>query len=411
MPRRCALLAVTALVACRTGTVAEPLPTPFYGGALACAGHAAPGLADSLLVGFSGTDDTAARPGFDLRYLYVSGALAPQAGCYDPARPNAVGCGTSWWGSWQWEQHPPGEYVTDFVASCESFGELPMLTYYTLLQASGVAEGKPEATSAARDASFMATYFSDFRFLLQKIGAHRALVHVEPDFWGYAQMAAADAGTGATGLPAAVASANPEDCGALPDTIAGLGSCLVHMARLYAPAVRVALHASAWGTYRDCIANTDASLDVTVEGAKTAAFLAACGAGAADLVVVDIADRDAGWRDAQGQNTWLDATDRNLPTFAQAFRWSRAVADGLGKPLLWWQVPVGNSALSNQAGAWRDNKVEYFFAHPDRVADSGAIGMAFGAGTDGQTTPESDGGYLWGAAAALASAGGQPLCE
>jgi len=408
------LAALTTLVvlagACRTGAVAEPLSTPIYG-ELVCSGHAAAGLAETLLVGFSGSDATAAKPGFHLRYLYLSGVLAPSAGCYDLGRGNAVGCGSSWWGGWQWDQHPPGEYVTSFVTAAEGQGQLPMLTYYTLLQGSGVAEGTAEVTSAARNASFMTTYFADFRFLLQKIGTHRALVHVEPDFWGYAQMAAADAGTDARGLPAAVASANAADCAGLPDSIAGFGACLVRMARKYAPAASIALHASAWGTRRDCVTNTDASLDVAAEGAKTAAFLAACDAGSADLVVVDLADRDAGFRQSQGQSAWLDATDQTLPTFAQAFRWSRAIADGLGRPLLWWQLPVGNSALPDQSGAWRDNKVEYFFAHPDRVAASGAIGMAFGAGADGQTTPESDGGYLCSAAAALAAAGGQPLCH
>jgi hypothetical protein len=130
----------------------------------------------------------------------------------------------------------------------------------------------------------------------------------------------------------------------------------------------------------------------------------------ADLVVVDMADRDAGYTASIGERTWLDATDTTLPTFAQAFRWSRALSDQAAKPILWWQLPVGNMGLSNAPGGWQDNRVEYFFAHPERVAASGAVGMAFGAGADGQTTPDSDGGTLWARAAALGAAGGQPLC-
>jgi hypothetical protein len=400
------LLAAAAL-ACGGGG-AGPRP-PAHDGPLACAGQAA-SFADRLLVGFAGGDATAAKPGFHLRYQYIAGALAPDPGCYDPARPDAVGCGTEWWGTWQWDALPPGQFVRDFVARAEADGLLPMLTTYLILPASGVAEGTPEATVAARDAAFMARYLRDFRFLLRQIGTARALVHLEPDFWGYAQHAAIAAGTDAAGLPAAVASADPVECAGEPDTIAGLGRCLVHMVRRHAPNALVALHGSGWASQRDCILNDDPTLDVAAEAAKTAAFLAACGGAEADLVVVDIADRDAGWRESQGQDAWIDPTDANLPSYAQVFRWSRALADGAGKPVLFWQVPVGNTGLPDRTNAWRDNKVEYFFAHPDRVAEGGAIGMAFGAGDGAQTTPESDGGFLAASAAALEAAGGQPLC-
>jgi len=79
-----------------------------------------------------------------------------------------------------------------------------MFTYYMLLQASGVTEGAPEITQAAGDASFMSRYFADWRFLLQRIGQSVALLHIEPDFWGYAEQQSEDP----TSLKAAVASAN-----------------------------------------------------------------------------------------------------------------------------------------------------------------------------------------------------------
>jgi hypothetical protein len=362
-----------------------------------------------LLVGFSGSDATAARPGFDLRYQYIAGALAPSADCLDPARSNAVGCGTQWWGTWQWDQDPPGAFARGFVAAAEADGLLPMFTYYVLLPASGVAEGAPEVTQAATDRAFMARYLADFRFLLRQIGCQPALVHVEPDFWGYAQHEAIRRGVDANALAAAVASAAPRWCAGQPDTIAGLGRCMIAMVRRYAPRAKVSLHASAWATLRDCVLNRDTTLDVPAEGRKTAAFLAACGAADSDVVVADIADRDAGWRASQGQNTWLDATDTALPDYAQALSWSKGVADGTGRRILWWQVPVGNMTLPNQPDQWQDNKVEYFFAHPDRLVAGGAMGMAFGGGAAGQTSPETDGGLLVRSAAALQAAGGQPI--
>lgn len=408
-PRLAAALApALALAACSGGPAPAGGAAPTYP-LPACAPDPAP-LATRLLVGFSGSDATAALPGFHLRYQYLAGPLAPSEGCLDPARADAVGCGTAWWGTWQWDQEPPGAFVRSFVAGAEANGLVPMFTYYVLLTASGVPEGAPEVTQAAADAAFLRRYLDDYRFFLVQLGCHRALVHVEPDLWGYAQQLAAARGTGASGLPAPVRAANPSDCGGEPDTIAGLGRCMIAMARRWAPNAKVGLHASAWATGRDCVLNRDPSLDVAAEGAATGAFLADAGAGGSDFVGVDIADRDAGYREVVlGQDTWLDPTDATLPSFAQAFAWSRAVAAAAGRPVLWWQVPVGNTSLPNVEQAWQDDRVQYFFDHPDRVAASGAVGMAFGPGDGAQTTPETDGGYLASRAAALQAAGGQPL--
>ena len=172
----------------------------------------------------------------------------------------------------------------------------------------------------------------------------------------------------------------------------------------------MSLHASAWASGYDCVSNTSASLDVAAEARATADFLAACGAGGADLITFDISDRDAGWYATQGRNSWLDATDTALPTFAQAFRWSAALTARLGLPGLWWQVPLGNPYLPNRCDGWQDNKLDYFLDHPDRVAASGAVGVAFGSGAICQTSPETDGGRLVARARALLAAGGQPLC-
>lgn len=405
-----AALALAAAFGCSSPSPSElPLPpVPSYSPPLACGGTQPP-FADHLLIGFSGTDATAAKPGFDLRYLYLAGPVAPSADCYRTDRTNAVGCGSTWWGTWQWDQLPPGQYVRDFIATAEGDGHLPMFTWYLILPASGVTEGKPEVTQAATDAAFMKSYLDDFRFFLDQLGTHRALVHVEPDFWGYAQHAAIDAGVGASGLPAAVASANPTDCGAEPDTIAGLGRCTIRMVRLHAPNALVALHGSGWASKFDCILNTDPGLDVAAKAGSTATFLTDCGASGSDLVVVDIADRDAGWRAAHGQQTWI-GTGTTLPSYAQVFKWSKALADGVGVPLLFWQVPVGNTGLADVTGAWQDNKVQAFFSDPAALVAGGAIGVAFGAGDGEQTTPETDRGYLAACAAALSTAGGLPLC-
>jgi hypothetical protein len=400
------------------GGGAGPGPTGTTGpsgpATLLCAGTA-PSLPAHLAVGYSGALPLSGSGGFDLRYQYLAGVLAPDPACLAPGRAKAEGCGTEWWGTWQWDQLPPGRFVSDLVSATAAAGLRPMFTYYLLLPAAqrwlGISEGAPEVTVAMRDRAFMTAYLDDFRFFLRQVGSAPAVIHIEPDLWGYAQGAARDAGVDAHGLMAAVASANPTDCSAAEDSVAGLGRCMISMVRTYAPGALVSLHGSAWASGIDCVSNRSASIDVAAEARRTADFLLGAGGNCADLVVVDLSDRDAGWYQVQvpPRDSWLDATDATLPSFTQAFAWSRALADRAGKKVLWWQVPVGNMSLGNACGAWQDNKLDYFFDHPDRVVAGGAAGMAFGSGATCQTDPDSDGGHLRGRAAALAGTGGQPL--
>jgi hypothetical protein len=360
---------------------------------------------------------TASSAPFDLQYQYISGGLqdgtGPCASCASGCTTGGTSCanaagGCAWWGCWQYDQDPPGEYVRTFASTCagEKPAQTPMLTYYQLLQSSGVTEGAPEVTQAATNATFMAKYFADWRFLLQQVGTGQALLHIEPDFWGYAEQQSEDP----TSLQAAVASANPTDCASMPNNIAGMGECMIAMVRTYAPHALVALHASAWGTNRDAASNSDPTLDVATVAQKTAAFLAACGEGKADFVVVETSDRDAGYYQSQGKNTWWDATNATIPDFHQDFAYVKALTEALGKPALYWQTPLGNASQNNTTNHWQDNRVDYFFAHMDEMAAAHAVGAAFGAGAGDQTTPESDGGNFVTKANAYYAAGGQALC-
>lgn len=367
---------------------------------------------------------TAKQAPFDLQYQYISGGFpdgtGPCASCATGCTTNGTTCansgpGCAWWGCWQYDQDPPGEYVRTFDSTCaaESPAQVPMITYYQILQASGVTEGAPEVTQAATNATFMARYFADWRFLLQQIGMTTALLHIEPDFWGYAEQNASDPTT----EPAAVASANATDCGSMPNTIAGMGKCMIAMTRKYAPHALVALHASAWSTNIDVAGNTDPTLNVAGEAQKTAAFLAAAGESDADFVVVETSDRDAGYYQCQGRNTWWDATNTTLPTFHQDFAWVKALTEALNKPALYWQTPLGNMIVPDVCPApssgtitWHDNRIDYFYAHMSELAGAHAVGFAAGAGASGQTTPETDMGNFATKGKAYYSAGGQALC-
>jgi hypothetical protein len=387
-----------------------------------------------LLIGLStASDPTAAAAPFDLRYEYISGGLSDGNG---PCTSCATGCtvaghtcanssgqgGCAWWGCYQNDMNPPGEYARTFdsMAAAASPSQIPMFTYYEILQTAsntftGFQQGRSEVTQAATSTALMARYFADWRFLLQQVGQNVTILQIEPDFWGYAEQAGSDP----TALSAAVASANPTDCGSRPNTIAGMGQCMVAMARKYAPHTLVGLSASAWGSNVDVELNTNPSLDVAGEARKVASFLAACGESDADLVIVETSDRDAGfYQSAAGgnKNTWWDATNATLPNFHQDFAWVKALTEALGKPALYWQTPLGNTSLPAMPSAsmpnqWQDNRVDYFFGHMGELAAAHAIGAAFGAGSADQTLPETDGGNLIAKTKAYASSGTQALCH
>ncbi len=353
---------------------------------------------DSLLVGAQMTDAVAGQAPFDVRYVYLSGALfdgaAPCSSCASSCQAEGQSCsnaagGCGWWGCWQFDQDPPGAYARSHVTSSAGRSQLPMFTYYLILQASGVAEGAAEV-AAANNLALMKRYFADFRFLLQQIGARPALVNVEPDFWGYAQAV----NPNPHAIPAAVATANQADCSDQENSIAGFGRCLIAMTRKHAPATRIGLHASAWASGFDSFTNKDPALDVAAEGRKVGTFLLECGAGSADFLSIDASDRDAAWYESQGRVTWWDATNAQLPNFTQAFKWAKAVAEKVGRPTVWWQLPVGNMALPNSNQQWKDNRVDYFFAHPGEVVAAHGAAMIYGPGNDAQTNPSTDLGNL-----------------
>jgi hypothetical protein len=287
--------------------------------------------------------------------------------------------------------------------------QIPMYTWYVILQASGAKEGPPDEVSVTNDPTFMTRYFDHWRFFLQHVGNTQAILHIEPDFWGYAEMVNANPHL----IPSKVTASNPTDCGSQENSIAGLAHCMIAMTRKYAPNAKVGLHGSAWGTSMDVLMNTQAGFDVAGEAQKLAAFLVAAGAQDGDFLAVDASDRDAGFyqyvKGDNGAHFW-DTSNAKLPNFQQAFAWAKALAEAADLPILWWQLPVGNPAQNNTCDHYQDNRVDYFLGHTDEVAGSHGVGMAFGAGADCNTTPESDGNNLIMKTQAYSQKGGQPLC-
>ncbi len=351
-------------------------------------------------------DDVAKAAPFDLRYLYLAGGARFPGDAEGPPDACPEKDPGPWWGCWQWHKAPPGQYVRDFLERTRANGQVPMITWYQWLHTSGVEDGVEEIP-ALNDEARLRRYLADWRFLLQQVGTTPALLHLEPDLWGYAQHVAEEPST----LPAPVSKAAPAECGQLPDTVAGLSRCLIRMARVHAPNAKVGLHASFWATKVDVSINRDPALDVVAQAQQVGRYLLRLGAAESDFIAIGASDRDAGYyQHVRGQDRWWDPHNQRLPHFRQAFTWAKAVSETARLPNLWWQLPLGHSGLSDQPEGWRDNRVDYFLSHPEEVTSAHGFAIAFGAGMKGMTTPSTDGGNFLQRARRHLSSSRPPIC-
>lgn len=279
------------------------------------------------------------------------------------------------WPTWS---SPAGAYVGLEATAAKAHGAIPMFTLY---QAAVNGDGNlaPFATD-----DYMKKYWANVRLLFAQLDAFgdAAIVHVEPDFWGYAQKK--------NGAPAAtpvkVNNLVPE-CKDLPNDVSGFGRCVIRLSRKLAPNVAIGLSASAWG-------KTSSGKSQPKE---IASFMKAVGGDQADLLVLETLDRDAGCFEVgtdpnckrTGSFYWTNQD------FADHLAWAKTMHEQMGLPLLWWQMPLGvPSASPGSASKYRDNRVQYLFSHPDQFVAAGGIGAVFGTGAANQTTVETDGGQF-----------------
>ncbi|THA50658.1 RICIN domain-containing protein [Streptomyces sp. A1136] len=349
----------------------------------------------TVLIGGSMTDASANAAPFDVRYAYVHSRPAPSSAYY--AAPLCQAAWTNWWGCWSGSTTAPGAYVTwsdaHVAQATYKGGPRPQKSFWTwyslrdLGDLAGSGDG-PGEVKAINRVDLLTLYMNDYRFFLQKIGNSHDMIDLEPDFWGYVR---------SLGNPhqvaAQVSGANPTDCGSQENSAAGLTRCLIAMARTYAPNATVGMHLSCW----DWPDNTQGC-------AKDYASL---GARNADFLVADVSDRDAGWyaQPAHGghDDFW---TDRKA---AASLGFYKTMAESVGKPVVLWQIPVGNMAQNNTLNHYKDDKVDWLFSHMDQVAKAHIAGLLFGAGQQEQTSIETDGGNLIGKTIAYHNSGGAAL--
>ena len=395
---------------------------------------------------------------WDYAYQYLAGGVNTGSG----------------WQTW----NDRGQFPLWYAQGAAKNHAIPVLTYYMLLQSNGPCGGCDEARkdlAHLNDPALMAAFYQDFTTLLQRLGPSTAdgiqgyggpaIVHVEPDLSGYAEHAVLDgsqcfgfcsgSGNAPALLKAAVGSSGSKLVAGYPDTYQGFNWALLHLRDIYAPNVKLAFHVSDWATLHDIGLDTDPSEDVGALGTEAGSFAALSGVGTAppgtssyDLVFNDVLDRDAGWYShVQGrQGVWWDRTNQTLPNFHRWEQYASGVSKAAGKPLMVWQIPIGNQYFrteNNTDGHFQDNRVEYFLDHVAELRQAGVVGLLFGAGNGGSTVnadakqdgvtnppplctrdgtsgppicndhvstvPDDDGGYLRLAAQRYYASGGLPL--
>src|SRR3954452_25531130 len=172
---------------------------------------------------------------------------------------------------------------------------------------------------------------------------------------------------------------------------------LVRLRNRYARNVALGYQLSVWGTTVDISISDPDPAEVDRLAAKAASVYKSLRT-RLDLVFSEFSDRDSGFKEhIYGEShdlVWWTAADlaRNLRFLA---RFHRLV----GRPLVMWQIPLGNSGLPDTWGRFRDNRPEWLLgtgsaAHRAAYARAGVRALLFGGGADGTTSERTDGGWF-----------------
>lgn len=288
-------------------------------------------------------------------------------------------------GGWRKWNAPDGEYALMVMRQADAQGAVPIITYYKL------AYEFEKKNYGFITGELLHEYLQDMRVLFQKMAAFDkpVLLHVEPDFFGYAQQYAKNSAKQPKDIYAKVRWSDIPECKTLPESLDSVTGCIITMARAIAPKAKLGFHASHWGDWYDM---NDPNAPAKDKAYSVADFLKTMGADRTDFITLETTDRDAGFQESQGQkNVYWAPKD-----FENHLTWVGYISERLQKPVLWWQMPFGvpSDTPGGTPGHYRDNRLPTFYGMIPRLIGLGGFGMVFGAGAEGQTTADTDGGQF-----------------
>ncbi|HEX6713647.1 MAG TPA: hypothetical protein VF066_09680 [Thermoleophilaceae bacterium] len=295
---------------------------------------------------------------FKYRYQYLAGGVNTGNG----------------WSTW----NENGTFVTRYVAESAKAHVTPVFTYYMIRQSlPGRDDGdEPKAVLGnLRNASTMKAYWADLMLFFKRAGSthRRMILHVEPDMWGYLEKARA----------AALARSFARRVVRLRDRLARN--------------VQLAYHLSEWGTNVDLSIQNPAPAQTDALARRAADWYRRLRV-RFDLVFAEFSDRDSGFKEhiygASHRDAWWTADD-----FQRHVRFLRRVHARIKRPLVLWQIPLGNTALPDTWGRFKDNRPQWLLgkgsrAHRAAYGSAGVRALLFGGGADGTTSERTDGGWF-----------------
>jgi hypothetical protein len=284
---------------------------------------------------------------FGFRYAYLAGGV------------NTGGGWTTW--------NPGGTFVTRYVDESWAAGEIPVFSYYMLLQSKPT--GGDERTvdiSHLHDPALMRQYWAQVRLFFERAhGSRTVVLHVEPDLWGYLEQAG----------DVALASQFAQE--------------FVSLRNELAPNVLLAYHMSGWGTKHDIQYEKPPSSVVVRYATESARFYEELHA-KFDVAFEDFSDRDAAFYAVKEHNpsTWMKP-----PDFARQILYAATFVRLTGLRMVGWQIPLGNTVMRAENNTWdhyQDNRVQWLLgpdsrAHLRAYVAAGYVGFLFGRGADGNT--------------------------
>jgi len=156
-------------------------------------------------------------------------------------------------------------------------------------------------------------------------------------------------------------------------------------------------HVSDWGTRVDLSIQNPSPAEIDRLAAKAASFYKALHT-RFDLLFNDLSDRDSGFKEhiygMSHADAWWTASD-----FTRHVRFVARVHRLTKRPMFLWQIPLGNTALQDTWGKFRDNRPQWFLGtgsarHRAAYARAGVRALLFGGGADGTTSEKTDGGWF-----------------
>ncbi|HEX8053764.1 MAG TPA: hypothetical protein VF517_12295 [Thermoleophilaceae bacterium] len=292
----------------------------------------------------------------------------------------------SGWATW----NEGGTFVDNYVRESAAARVVPVFTYYMIRQSlPGRDDGdEPRAVlSNLRNASTMRAYLDNLRLFFERAARFpktRIVLHVEPDMWGYGHQVAKN--DDAASVPVAVVG-----------DLGGLAREVVRLRDEIAPNVVLGWHVSGWGTGIDLQVNDPSTKQSSALGARAARFYRSLGA-RFDITFTDWSDRDAGFKERILGRTHADAWF----TPGDYTRWRyfmSAYSRKTGQRIVVWQIPLGNTALDDSWGRYRDRHVQWLIgagygSRLKAMRSAGVSALLFGGGADGTTSAKTDGGYF-----------------